>query len=156
MLGPDLHKRIFRTVPEGIIQFDKAVEKIESEPHLVRLHFQDGTTSEVEFLIGTNGIGLIVRKRFQGASRKRPHNLRVIGGYPFSDTPGAEKGPTNAHIPQCLERDVQVISGGCLRPRPTVEPPVHCLHAHAKELAINFRPELNEMIARTSPKNRKR
>ncbi|KAI7202885.1 hypothetical protein D0869_06409 [Hortaea werneckii] len=91
MLRPDLYKRMLRAIPEGIIQFSKAVEKIESEPHLVRLHFQDGTASEVEFLVGADGISSIIRKRFWGASPKRPRNLHVTGGYPFNDTPKAEK-----------------------------------------------------------------
>lgn len=58
------YKRMLRAIPEGVIQFGEAVERIESEPHFVRLHFQEGTTSEVEFRIGADGIGSIVRRRF--------------------------------------------------------------------------------------------
>ncbi|RMY06009.1 hypothetical protein D0868_06094 [Hortaea werneckii] len=123
MLRPDLYKRMLRAIPEGIIQFSKAVEKIESEPHLVRLHFQDGTASEVEFLVGADGISSIIRKRFWGASPKRPRNLHVTGGYPFNDTPKAEKlrevkssrltqGPSKAHTAQFLARDGQHWSKG--------------------------------------------
>lgn len=62
ILRPDLYKRMLQAIPEGNIQFGKAIEKIENVPHLVRLHFQDGTTSEVNVLIGADGIDSIVRK----------------------------------------------------------------------------------------------
>ncbi|RMY96431.1 hypothetical protein D0864_05151 [Hortaea werneckii] len=164
MLRPDLYKRMLQAIPEGTIQFGKAIEKIESEPHLVRLHFQDGTTSEVDVLIGADGIDSIVRKHLWGDSPKRPHNLHVIGGFTFDDIPGAERGEVVLSHSRTVQGTYSsILSEGrsgyqwwMLEAWPDNAAPPTDLHGHARELAMEFRPDLNEMIARTRPENLQR
>ncbi|KAI7115421.1 hypothetical protein KC352_g34350, partial [Hortaea werneckii] len=164
MLRPDLYKRMLQAIPEGNIQFGKAIEKIENVPHLVRLHFQDGTTSEVDVLIGADGIDSIVRKHLWGDSPKRPHNLHVIGGFTFDDIPGAERGEVVLFHSRTVQGTYSsILSEGrsgyqwwMLEAWPDGEAAPSDLHAHAKELALEFRPELTEMIACTKPENLQR
>ncbi|RMY06690.1 hypothetical protein D0867_04697 [Hortaea werneckii] len=94
MLRPDLYKRSLRAIPEGIIQFGKAVEKIESEPHFVRLHpTRHGERSRVSNRRGRDQLD---------------HSQTFLGGIAKKTT-------------QPASRDGQVISGGCSRPGPTVK-----------------------------------
>jgi 2-polyprenyl-6-methoxyphenol hydroxylase-like FAD-dependent oxidoreductase len=157
LLRPDLYKRMLSSIPEGTIHFGRSVTHIESEADLVRLHFSDGETKEVDVLIGADGIDSSVRKHLWGDSPKRPHNLHVIGGFTFDDISGAEKGEVVLSHSQTIQGTYSsILSEGrqgyqwwMLEAWADEKSGPENLHEHAKHLAIGFRPELQEMICRT-------
>ena len=164
LLRPDLYKRMLQAIPEGTIQFGKTVSMIESESDFVRLHFQDGTTEDADVLIGADGIDSAVRKHLWGDSPKRPHNLHVMGGFTFEDIPGAETGEVVLSHSRTIQGTYSsIISNGrtgfqwwMLEAWSDSKAPPADLHGHAKQLATEFRPELQDMIARTGSNNLQR
>ena len=157
LLRPDLYKRMLESIPEGTIHFGQSVTRIESEIDLVRLHFSDGETKEVDVLIGADGIDSTVRKHLWGDSPKRPHNLHVIGGFTLEDVPGAEKGEVVLSHSQTIQGTYSsILSDGkegyqwwMLEAWADEQPGPEKLREHAKHLAVGFRPELQEMISVT-------
>jgi 2-polyprenyl-6-methoxyphenol hydroxylase-like FAD-dependent oxidoreductase len=148
---------MLEAIPDGTIRFGRSVTRIESEADLIRLHFADGESKEVDVLIGADGIDSSVRKHLWGDSPKRPHNLHVIGGFTFEDVAGAEKGEVVLSHSQTIQGTYSsILSNGrvgyqwwMLEAWADDQAAPAKLHEHAKHLAKGFRPELQEMISVT-------
>lgn len=164
LLRPDLYKRMLSAVPEGTMQFGRLVERIESETDVVRLHFSDGQVQEVDVLIGADGIDSSVRKHLWGNTPKRPHNLHVIGGFTFESMPEAEIGEVVLSHSRTVQGTYSsILSEGrkgfqwwMLEAWPDEKPGPVDLHQHAKHLAMEFSPVLQQMINVTKQENLQR
>ncbi|MEU2013974.1 FAD-dependent oxidoreductase, partial [Nocardia sp. NPDC019302] len=62
LLRRELYERMFATVPEGTIQFNRGVTGFEQDRTGVRLHMSDGSIERADVLIGADGIDSLVRR----------------------------------------------------------------------------------------------
>ncbi|ANJ55930.1 6-hydroxynicotinate 3-monooxygenase [Pseudomonas silesiensis] len=65
----DLHALQMSTIAPGTVHFNKRLTGIEETDELVRLRFSDGTTTEVDIVIGADGINSRIREELLGAER---------------------------------------------------------------------------------------
>ncbi|GAA1964618.1 FAD-dependent oxidoreductase [Microbacterium deminutum] len=98
MLRPQLHSRMLASIPDGIPRTNTRVTSFEQDETAVRLSLADGSTLDADLLVGADGIDSLVRRTLWGDAPKREHNLHIIGGFTFDDTPDATKHPAE-HTP---------------------------------------------------------
>ena len=65
----DLHALQMSTIAAGTMHFNKCLIRIEETENLVRLHFNDGTSTEADIVIGADGINSKIREELLGAEK---------------------------------------------------------------------------------------
>lgn len=92
LLRPELYERLLAALPPGVLQADRAVERLDQDETGVRLHLTDGETLEADVVVGADGIDSLVRRTLWGDPPKREHRLHIFGGYTFDQVATAERG----------------------------------------------------------------
>ena len=92
LLRPELYERMLAALPDGVLQVNRTVDRIEQDDAAVRLHFADGSVHEADVVVGADGIDSLVRRTLWGDAPKREHHLHIFGGYTFADGLPAERG----------------------------------------------------------------
>lgn len=92
LLRPELYERLLAALPPGVLQADRAVERVDQDETGVRLHLADGETLEADVVVGADGIDSLVRRTLWGDTPKREHRLHIYGGFTFEEVATAERG----------------------------------------------------------------
>ena len=92
LLRPELYERLLAALPPNVLQVDRGVDSLEQDESGVRLNMSDGTTDEVDVVIGADGIDSLVRRTLWGDAPKREHNLQIFGGFTYADDLDVETG----------------------------------------------------------------
>ena len=134
-------------MPPGVLRVNQQVERIEQDDRAVTLHFADGTTDEVDVLVGADGIDSLVRRTLWGDTPKREHRLHIFGGFTFADDVATEPNtcvadaqprPCRAAGPRSATRAATATSGGCSTATDPDAPAPADLMARATALAAEF------------------
>lgn len=158
MLRPELYRRMVAALPEGMLQVNQEVVAIADRGTHVELTMKDGSIRRTPLLIGADGIDSIVRTHLWGASRKREHNLHIIGGYTFDDVPGAQKGECVVAHSRTVQGSYTEIRSGedggfqwwTLEACDPAAPAPADLRGHARTLAEPFGRPLTSLIDATT------
>jgi 2-polyprenyl-6-methoxyphenol hydroxylase-like FAD-dependent oxidoreductase len=161
LLRPELYERMLAALPPGVLRTNSAVERIEQDDRAVTLHFADGSTHEVDVLIGADGIHSLVRRTLWGDTPIREHRLHAIAGFTFADEIGGETG-------MCVIGHGREVQGSWTSIRykgrdgyqwwvleatdPQAPAPTDLL-GHAKRLGRDFPHPLPQLMERTEPGN---
>ncbi|MGI5130034.1 FAD-dependent oxidoreductase [Pseudonocardia sp. CA-107938] len=159
LLRPNLYERMLAALPPGILQVDRAVDRVEQNEHGVRLHMADGATLEVDVVVGADGIDSLVRRTLWGDRPKREHNLHIFGGFTFTEDVDAPRGLAVVSHDRTVQgswtsirdkgRDGYqwwVLGAHDARTEFTGDP-----HATATRMGAGFAAPLPELIAATDP-----
>lgn len=92
LLRPELYERMLDALPEGILQTNRSVERIEQDRDEARLFMSNGDTVTADVVVGADGINSLVRKNFWGDEPIREHNLHIFGGYVYDPPVDAQPG----------------------------------------------------------------
>lgn len=92
LLRPELYERLLQALPEGTIEFNRGVDRIEQDSAGARLFMSDGEVIEADVVVGADGINSMVRKTLWGDEPIREHNLHIFGGFIYDPPVEAEKG----------------------------------------------------------------
>lgn len=161
LLRPDLYKRMYDSVPAGIIEPNLAVEGFTQDDDGVRVQLSDGTTREFDVLIGADGIHSVVRKTLWGDQPIREHNLHIFGGYTMQPFPDVKRGEVVISWSKDKQGSYTSIRshGGdgfewwTIEAHPKNAPFEADYHATATRIASEFPSPLPELVAATDPKD---
>lgn len=166
MLRPELFRRLLDAMPDGVLQTEHDVQRIEEidegkDGGFVRLHFADGSTHDCDVLIGADGIDSLVRRTLWGDAPKREHNLHIFGGFTFGDIPEAELGyciishnrTTQGSWTAIRDQGRNGYQWWTLTGYDGTKPFDGDYHAEATRLGADFATPLPELIAATDPEN---
>ena len=92
LLRPELYERLLTALPEGVLQTNRAVQRIEQDRTGARLFMTDGEVVEADVVVGADGINSMVRKTLWGDQPIREHNLHIFGGFIYDPPVEAEPG----------------------------------------------------------------
>ncbi|WP_280350506.1 FAD-dependent oxidoreductase [Nocardia abscessus] len=165
LLRRELYERMFATVPEGTIEFNRGVASFEQDRTGVRLHMSDGSIEHADVLIGADGIDSLVRRTLWGDSAKREHNLHVLAGFVLDEQIG--NLPFDENILHHSRAVQGTWSGMLYQGRYGYQWWVLEAHdaateftgdigARARELAAEFGAPLTSLIEATDPENMQR
>jgi 2-polyprenyl-6-methoxyphenol hydroxylase-like FAD-dependent oxidoreductase len=161
LLRPELYERLLEALPEGTIEFNRSVERIEQDRHGARLFMNDGEVVEADVVVGADGINSMVRKTLWGDEPIREHNLHIFGGFIYDPPVEAERG-------MCVVSHDRVTQGAWTsirrKGRDGFQWWVLTAHDASKEftadlrdaaasLAAGFPDPLPQLIAATDPQN---
>lgn len=161
LLRPELYERLLEALPEGTIEFNRSVERIEQDRHGARLFMNDGEVVEADVVVGADGINSTVRKTLWGDEPIREHNLHIFGGFIYDPPVEAERG-------MCVVSHDRVTQGAWTsirrKGRDGFQWWVLTAHDASKEftadlrdaaasLAAGFPDPLPQLIAATDPQN---
>ncbi|WP_110554903.1 FAD-dependent oxidoreductase [Actinocorallia populi] len=159
LLRPALYERLLAALPPGVLQVDRAVERLEQDETGVRLHMAGGDVHECDVVVGADGIDSLVRRTLWGEAPKREHNLHIFGGFTLAEDIDA---PRN----QCVLTHSRTVQGAwtsirhqgrdgyqwwVLSAHDAREEFTGDLHAAATALAREFPSPLPQLIAATDP-----
>ncbi|MBL5972254.1 MAG: FAD-dependent monooxygenase [Candidatus Leucobacter sulfamidivorax] len=159
LLRPDLYKRMYDSLPTGIVEPNLAVESFTQNRDGVRVQLSDGSTREFDVLIGADGINSVVRRTLWGEEPIREHNLHIFGGYTMKEFPAAKRG----EVVISWSRDKQgsytsIRSNGkdgfewwVIEAHPANTDFTEDYHATATRIAAEFPFPLPELVAATDP-----
>jgi 2-polyprenyl-6-methoxyphenol hydroxylase-like FAD-dependent oxidoreductase len=161
LLRPDLYERLLAALPPGVLQADRAVERVDQDETGVRLHLTDGETLEADVVVGADGIDSLVRRTLWGDSPKREHRLHIFGGFTFDQVVTAERGLAIVSHDRTVQGSWTSIRSkgrdgfqwwvlGAHDPSRAV---TGDLHAVAARMGAGFPAPLAELIAATDPGN---
>lgn len=161
LLRPALYERLLNTLPPGVLQVNRRVDRFDQDQTGVRLHLADGEIHECDVLIGADGIDSLVRRTLWGQAPKREHNLHIFGGFVLDDGIKAPRGQcilTHSRTTQGAWTSIRhngrdgfqwwVLTAHDARREFTGD-----LHATAAALGREFPAPLPELIAATDPGN---
>lgn len=163
MLRPQLYRRLVDALPQGVLRTDVALAGFEQDRDRVHLQFANGSASDVDVLVGADGIDSTVRRVVWGDTPKRPHDLHIFGGYTFE--------PVDAERGVCIishDREVQgsysaIRDDGrdgfqwwVLSAHDASEEFSGDYHAAATALGAGFKAPLPQLIAATPPEHMQR
>lgn len=161
LLRPDLYKRMYDSVPEGIIEPNLAVQSFTQNDDGVQVVLSDGTTRDFDVLVGADGIHSVVRKTLWGDQPIREHNLHIFGGYTMKPFPDVQRG----QVVISWSKDKQgsytsIRSHGdsgfewwTIEAHPKNTEFTGDFHATATRIASEFPSPLPELVAATDPKD---
>ena len=161
LLRPELYERLLTALPEGVLQTNRAVQRIEQDRTGARLFMTDGEVVEADVVVGADGIHSMVRKTLWGDQPIREHNLHIFGGFIYDPPVEAEPG-------LCVVSHDRVTQGAwtsirrkgrdgfqwwVLTAHDAAEEFTADLHETAAALAAGFPAPLPQLIAATPPEN---
>lgn len=159
LLRPALYERLLEALPPGVLQVNRAVQRLEQDETGVRLHMSDGDVHECDVVVGADGIDSLVRRTLWGEAPKREHNLHIFGGFTLADGIDA---PRN----MCVLTHSRTVQGAwtsirhkgrdgyqwwILTAHDASREFTGDLHAAAAELARDFPAPLAQLVAATDP-----
>ena len=159
LLRPDLYERLLATLPPGVLQANRLVDRFEQDEAGVRLHLADGEVIDADLAVGADGIDSLVRRTLWGDAPKREHNLHIFGGFTFDDAVPAERGQCLLHHSRTVQGSWSAIRSkgrdgyqwwvlGAHDARQAFDGD---RHATAAALASGFPAPLPELVAATDP-----
>jgi 2-polyprenyl-6-methoxyphenol hydroxylase-like FAD-dependent oxidoreductase len=92
LLRPELYERMAAALPPGMLQPNRALERLDQDERSARLHLSDGSIEEADVVVGADGIDSLVRRALWGDSPKREHRLHIFGGFTFAEDVPASRG----------------------------------------------------------------
>lgn len=161
LLRPELYERLLAALPEGMLQTNRGVERIEQDRDGARLFMADGEVVEADVVVGADGIHSMVRKTLWGDQPIREHNLHIFGGFIYDPPVEAEPG-------LCVVSHDRVTQGAwtsirrkgrdgfqwwVLTAHDATDEFTADLHDAAATLAAGFPTPLPQLIAATPPEN---
>ncbi|MGV9713747.1 FAD-dependent oxidoreductase [Gordonia sp. NPDC003424] len=161
LLRPDLYRRLVAALPDGVLQTNREVSRLDQDETGVRLHMADGEMLECDVVVGADGIDSLVRRTLWGDAPKREHNLHIFGGFTFDESVVAEKG-------LCVVSHDRTVQGSWTSIRSNGRDGFQWwvlgahdadteftgdLHATATAMGRGFASPLPELIAATDPSN---
>ncbi|MEX5261587.1 FAD-dependent oxidoreductase [Kocuria sp. CPCC 205263] len=161
LLRPELYERLLAALPEGMLQTNRGVERIEQDRDGARLFMADGEVVEADVVVGADGIHSMVCKTLWGDQPIREHNLHIFGGFIYDPPVEAEPG-------LCVVSHDRVTQGAwtsirrkgrdgfqwwVLTAHDATDEFTADLHDAAATLAAGFPTPLPQLIAATPPEN---
>lgn len=161
LIRPDLYERMLAALPSGVLQVNRAVERIDQDEAGVRLRMGDGEVISVDVVVGADGIDSLVRRHLWGDSPKREHNLHVIAGFTLDESVPAKPGLCILHHGRTVQGSWTAIrSKGrsgyqwwFLGAHDASRPFTGDLHGTATLMATGFPAPVPELVAATDPTN---
>lgn len=80
-----LYQRMIAAIPNGVLQLNSALTRLDDRGDAVQLGFADGSAFEADVVIGGDGINSTVRRILWGEEPIRHQRLHLVGGYLFVD-----------------------------------------------------------------------
>ncbi len=159
MLRPELYRRLQAALPDGVLETDREVVRIDQDERSVVLHFTDGSSHEADVLVGADGIDSLTRRTLWGDAPKREHDLHIFGGFTFADVPAATPGLCVVSHTRTTQGSWTAIREGrrngyqwwTLDSHDHREPFEGDYHAEATRLGSGFASPLPALIAATDP-----
>lgn len=161
LIRPDLYERMLVALPPGVLQVNRAVERIDQDEADVRLRMGDGEVISVDVVVGADGLDSLVRRNLWGDSPKREHNLHVIAGFTLDESVPAKPGLCILHHGRTVQGSWTAIrSKGrsgyqwwFLSAHDASRPFTGDLHGTATVMAKGFPAPVPELVAATDPAN---
>lgn len=161
LLRPDLYKRMYDSVPKGVIEPNLAAESFTQDGTGVRLKLSDGSTREFDVLVGADGINSMVRKTLWGEEPIREHNLHIFGGYTMKPFPDVKRGEVviswskdkQGSYTSIRSHGKDGIEWWVIEKHPGNTEFAEDYHATATRIASEFLWPLPELVAATDPKD---
>ena len=159
LLRPELYERLLAALPPGVLQVNRAVDRIEQDDRSVRLHLADGSVEQADVVVGADGIDSLARRTLWGDAPKREHHLHIFGGFTFADDIDAPRG-------RCIVSHDRTTQGSwtairhhgrdgfqwwTLTAHDAARDFLGDYHAEATRLAAGFASPLPQLIAATDP-----
>lgn len=161
LLRPELYERLLAALPPGILQTNRAVERIEQDRTGARLYMADGEVVEADVVVGADGINSMVRKSLWGDEPIREHNLHIFGGFIYDAPVEAEPGlcvvshdrVTQGAWTSIRRKGREGFQWWVLTAHDASEKFTADLRDSAADLAAGFPVPLPQLIAATAPEN---
>ncbi|WP_424348002.1 FAD-dependent oxidoreductase [Kocuria sp. CH-021] len=161
LLRPELYERLLGALPEGMLQTNRGVERIEQDRNGARLFMADGEVVEADVVVGADGIHSMVRKTLWGDQPIREHNLHIFGGFIYDPPVEAEAGlcllthdrTTQGAWTSIRRKGRDGFQWWVLTAHDATEEFTADLHDAAADLASGFPAPLPQLIAATPPEN---
>lgn len=160
LLRPQLYRRLLDVMPDDALHFNHNVGQIHDHGDGVTIEFDDGSSSEVDLLVGADGINSSVRRHLFGDINPREHNLHIFGGFTFAEAiDGAEDGMcvishnrhTQGSWTSILHEGRRGFQWWVLTAHDSDTEFVGDLHAESIRLGADFPAPLSDLIAATDP-----
>lgn len=157
LLRPDLYKRLLSALPEGMLQTNRSVERVEQDRQGARLFMADGEVIDADVVIGADGINSMVRRTLWGEEPIREHNLHIFGGFIHDPFMAVERGlcvvshnrTTQGAWTSIRDRGQDGFQWWVLSGHDHTKEFTADLHSFAAELAEGFPNPLPQLIAAT-------
>lgn len=157
LLRPDLYSRMREALTKGVLNANLGVNSFTQDESGVQVQLSDGTSRDLDLLVGADGINSLVRRTLWGEAPAREHNLHIFGGFTVA--------PVDAPRGVCMIQHSRSVQGSwtsirskgrdgfewwVIESHPADQPFDGDYHATATRLASEFpRSPLPELVAAT-------
>jgi 2-polyprenyl-6-methoxyphenol hydroxylase-like FAD-dependent oxidoreductase len=142
-------------LPAGMLRLNDRARALRDQDGRVAVEFENGVTTDVDVVVGADGINSTVRSILWGEQPIRHRKLHLVGGYLLVDDAGPLEGVV-AHNRTTQGSYTPIrhkgrngfewwVLGACDPTRPFTED----LHEFAKRRTAGFTPKLRELIDKT-------